>query len=519
MVVFEHLGENENQEVKDKRIVKNSLYLYVRLLVVIVIGLYTSRVTLNILGVEDYGIYNLVAGIIVVFSFVSNAMALSISRFLAFSLGSEAPEQTNEVFSMSVNIHILWCFVIVLLGETLGLWFVNSQLEIPDEKMFVTNVIYQTSIVSFVLQIMSVPYNSEVITHECMDYFALTSIIQNIGRLLAAVSLFFINDNKLLIYALLMIIPNALYFSMNMVYALHHFSESIYKWQWSTPLFLEMASFAGYSTFGNMATAVVNQGQSVLLNIFYGSALNAVRGLALQVNTAILSFSNGIYTAVNPQITKSYAEGNKEYFLKLVYSSTIMGYFMLFMLALPLFLEANFMLSLWLYEVPEYTVQFVRLILINSLVYNFVTPSWMAIQATGSVAKVHLWTGSINLCNILFTYIIWNNVKLEPYTMLVINILVSFAMQVATVAIQRKLLPLPISIYISKVVHPILMASTCAAFVPMIIYLSMDSHVCRFACVCLSSLVCCPISFYMLSLNGEQKFFIRSIIKRYIIKR
>lgn len=183
-----------------------------------------------------------------------------------------------------------------------------------------------------------------------------------------------------------------------------------------------MASFAGYSTFGNMATAMVTQGQSILLNIFYGPALNAVRGLAMQVSVSINSFISGTYTAVNPQIIKSYAQKDYAYFHKLIFNATVLGYFMLFLITLPVFLENEFILNLWLKEVPEYTTIFVRLLLINTLIYNFVIPSWMAIQATGKVMSIHLTTGTINLMNLVITYLLWKIYHLEPYTIYIVNI-------------------------------------------------------------------------------------------------
>lgn len=509
----------EKQETKTKRIAKNSLVLYVRLAVLIIVGLYTSRVTLDILGVEDFGIYNLVGGIIVMMNFISNAMALAINRFLSFNIGRGDIKKASEVFSMAVNIHVLLCLAVFVIGETIGLWFVNTHLVIPADRMFAANVVYQTSLISFSLQILSVPYNSDIISHEHMGYFALTSIIQTLGKLLAAISLtLFIDTDKLVTYAILMVLPFVLYFLMNTIYCTRRFEEASYKWIWSKSLFREMSSFAGFSTFGNMATAIVNLGQSVLLNMFFGPALNTVRGLSLQVNAAVQSFAGGIYTAVNPQIIKSYAQGDIDYFNKLVCTSTKIGYFMIFTLSLPMILEIEPILSVWLTEVPDYTSIFVRLILINTLIYNFVTPSWMAFQATGKVAVIHLTTGCINLCNVIITYIMWKNVQTEPYFIIIVNIAVSFIMQLATMILQSRRLPINMRMYGRSVVLSVMLYSICAAIIPIAVYSTMEEGILRFVVTFALSVACSVFAFYRICLDKALKDYVAQYAKTKIGK-
>ncbi len=506
----------EQHSTKTKRIVKNSLMLYVRLFVHIIVGLYASRITLEALGVDDFGIYNLVGGIIVVMNFISNAMALSINRFLSFSIGRNDNGKASEVFSMAMNIHIILCVLVLLIGESVGLWFINTQLVIPEDRMFAANIVFQASLVSFSLQVFSVPYNSDIIAHEHIGYLSLTSIIQTLAKLFAALSLYlhcFDDADKLVLYTLFMVVPFVAYFLMNVVYCKRKFKEATYRKSWSWPLFKEMASFAGFSTFGNMATALVNLGQSILLNIFYGPALNTVRGLSLQVNAAIQSFAGGIYTAVNPQIIKSYAQGDMKYFNQLVCQSTKIAYFMLFTLSLPLVLEINPVLSLWLKDVPEYTPTFVRLILINSLFYNFVTPSWMAIQATGKVAVIHLTTGCINLCNLLVTYVLWKTCKTEPYVIVVVNIAVSAMMQVATIFIQHRQIPLRIKPYAKNVILPVCAFTIIASIFPIAVYVNMEEGVLRFILVCFLSLICSATTFFVVCVDKELKAFILKYVK------
>ena len=502
----------EKQTATNKRIAKNTIALYIRMFLLLLIGLYTSRATLEIFGVEDFGIYNLVGGIITMAVFIRSSMTLSVERFLAYAIGLDDRKHLENVFSMSINIHILIAVLIILLGETIGLWFVNTQLIIPVEKMTVANIIYQASIVSFVLNIIATPYNSIVIAHEHMGFYSLVTVLQGVMKLLFVIALPFIEENRLGTYAILMTTPSLLFFIMNYVFCRIHFSESKYHYIWSKKLFCEMASFAGYSTFGNMATAMVTQGQSILLNIFYGPALNAVRGLAMQVSVSINSFISGTYTAVNPQIIKSYAQKDYAYFHKLIFNATVLGYFMLFLITLPVFLENEFILNLWLKEVPEYTTIFVRLLLINTLIYNFVIPSWMAIQATGKVMSIHLTTGTINLMNLVITYLLWKIYHLEPYTIYIVNIGISFCMQGATLIIQRKLLEIKISSYLRMTVWPALAASAVSIALPLCVVEFMEAGIIRFLLVVSLSVICTIISFYLIGLNVELKDYIRNTL-------
>ena len=505
----------ENQSAKNKRIAKNTLALYVRMLLLLFIGLYTSRATLAIFGVEDFGIYNLIGGIITMTVFISSSMSLSAQRFLAYAIGLNDEKHLKEVFSMSVNTHALIAAIILLLGETVGLWFVNTQLVIPMDKMPAANIIYQASVFSFVLNIIATPYNSIIIAREHMDYYALVSVLQGVLKLVIVWCLPYIEGEKLIIYAILMTIPAMLYFVLNYVFAVRRYRESVYQWAWSKKLFYDMASFAGFSTFGNMATAVVTQGQSILLNLFYGTALNAVRGLSMQVSVAINSFVNGTYTAVNPQIIKSYAQKDLAYFQKLIFNSTLLGYYLLFLISLPVILETDFILDLWLKNVPEYTTSFVRLLLVNSLVYNFVIPSWMAIQATGDVVKIHLTTGTINLLNLLITYILWKCLDLQPYSIYIVNIAVSFCMQAATLIVQREKLHIRIQDYLRQTVGPALLSSMVSIVLPLLIVLIMQDGIIRFIIICFVSVVSCLASFYLIGINTG----LREQVNQFVINR
>lgn len=491
---------------------KNSIYLYFRMLFSLVIGLYTSRVTLDVLGVNDFGIYNLVGGIVLVSNFISNAMALSVNRFLAYNLGLGKSRGIQETFSMAVNIHTAIAVLILVLGETIGLWFVSTQLVIPPDSMVAALVVYHCSLLSFIVSIISIPFNSAVIANEDMNYFALIGVLQSLLKIAIVFVLPLIPYDSLSAYGILMLLPGILYFTMNFGFVRSHYPVLRYRRSWSKPLFRQMTLFAGYSTFGNMATAIVTQGQSVLLNIFFGTALNAARGLAIQVNTAVCQFAGSIYTAVNPQIIKTYAQKDMETFEKIVFCSTLAAYYMLFTISLPVILEPDAVLGLWLKDVPEYLPTFIRLVLVNTLIYNFVTPTWMALQATGSVRRIHFTTGCINLTNLLITYVLWKSCEMPPYSIWIVNIIVSTMMQIATVIIQKQQIGIGIYRYTRSVVVPAVAASLIAMAVPTLAHIYMGDGIVRFIVCTVLSVVSCLVSFYLIGIDNNLRQYINTAI-------
>lgn len=491
------------------RITLNTVALYARLLLSLLIGLYTSRVVLDALGIDDFGIYNLVGGIILVVNFLTNALTLSIDRFLAYALAHSDRKRLQAVFSTAIHVVAITALLIFIFGEIIGLWFIDHHLVIAPDKLPAAHIVFHTSIISFVLLILSTPYNSAVIAHEHMRFFALTGILQSVFKLLIALALPLFTGSLLIVYAWLMVIPSALHLILNYIYSRNNFQETAYRPIADRPLLREMTTFAGYSLFGNMATALVTQGQSVLLNLFFGPSLNAVRGLSMQIYNALITFISGIYTAVNPQITKSYARSDHDFFRQLVFNSTKLAYALLFVLALPIGLEADTLLAIWLKEVPAYTVVFVRWMVVNALVYNFVTPSWMALQATGRVARIHLVTGSLNLLNLVITFLWWHFHESVPQSMLVINVLISLSMQTTTVIIQRQQLHIGIREYLSKVVGPMAAASCVAFLLPAGLHFSLASPMLRLFTVIPLAIVCSFLSFYYLGIGGELRQYIR----------
>ena len=493
-------------KIDNKKIAKNTIALYLRMFVLMLISLYTSRITLEYLGVEDYGIYNLVAGLITVMSFFNNAMALSVNRFLNFSLGKDDIKDTQKIFAMSLNIHILIAIIVILLGETIGLWFVNNKLVIPNDRLFAANIAYQTSIIIFIVNIIKVPYNASIIAHENMSMFAYLGILEGISKLVIVYLLPLIRFDTLSVYAFLIMLMAFVVFMCYYIYAKKHYYESKFILYWDKNTFVSMGKYAGYSTFGNMATAIVNQGQSILLNIFYGPMLNAVRGISLQVNSAVCSFMQSVYTASNPQITQSYAKKDYDSFYSLIQNSTLAGFCLLYIISLPLFLEADFVLNIWLKNVPEYTTIFVRLLLINSIIFYFMTPSIMGIQATGDVSKIHITTGVVNLINLPIVYLIWSIIKTEPYTIIFVQIIISIMMMIASMIIQKVQLNIGVVNYFKKVISKAIWIILTSSPIPILVYyLLQNDNLLNFIIVTCLSVSCAIISSIMIAIPSAKR--------------
>jgi O-antigen/teichoic acid export membrane protein len=504
-------------ENRSKHIVKNTGALYIRMLFLMIVQLYTSRIILNVLGVEDYGIYNLVGGIVVIMQFMNNSLALAVNRYITFSLGKGNIQESRKVFSMAVNIHIILSFVAVFLLETIGLWFINTHLVIPLNRMFAANVVYQFSILSFILIIMRVPYNATIISHEKMGIYAYISIFEGLAKLGILYLLIISSIDQLEFYSFLTFVVSLIVFILYFIYTKSQFQETKYHYIWEKSLFIEMSKYAGYSTFGNLATSFVNQGQSILLNMFFGPVLNAVRGISMQVNGAVCGFISNIYTAVNPQITKSYAEDDEIYMKKLVYSSTKFSIYILLLLIIPLFFEIDFVLNIWLVKVPQYTNSFCRLILLNSLICYYATPSVIAIQATGNVKRIHLWTGSINLLNLVFSYVALKSGLFLPTIVFMIQIGISFLMVLATLLIQRKELNFKLLEYSINVIFPSIKVALLSLFVPSIIFFALKDNIYRFVLLCLLSTICTIIIIYYIGLNKQTRVFVINKIRNKLL--
>jgi len=388
------------------RIAKNTIMLYLRMILLLAISLYTSRVILEELGVVDYGVYNVVSGFIVLLSFINSGISSSTSRYITFALGKNDSQFLKNVFSMCLESHILISLLILIIGETLGLWMVTDILDIPDEKRFAAFWVYQCAIISTLLNVWSVPYNACIIAHEKMSAFAYISIFEAFAKLFIVFLLSLFNDNRLIVYAVFMLSVQFIITVTYVIYNLRHFEESKPHFYFEKALFKETMSFAGWNLWGGLSVAMFTQGVNILLNIFFGPVVNTARGLAVTVQTTVQKFATNFQTAINPQIIKTYASGEMSQMYGLICRSSKFSFFLLFCLILPIILETPFILKLWLKEVPEYTGIFVRIMLCICIVDGMANPFMTAMVATGDVKKYQIIVGGTNLSIIPLGYLV-----------------------------------------------------------------------------------------------------------------
>lgn len=422
----------------NKRIAKNTFFLYVRMIVSIVVNLYTVRLLWQVLGVDDYGIYNLVGGIVLMFAFLNNAMIASSQRFISFELGRGDSERLRKTFSISVSVHILLAVLVFVLAETIGLWFLNYKLNIPVGRMSAANWVYQCSVMAFLLNIVSVPYNACIVAHEHMKvygYFGILDVMLKLGIVLLVARL---PGDSLIEYALLILAVSATMRLIYGVYCSRHFEECKFSKFKDRALMREMFSFAGWSFLGNMGFSVRDQGINILLNVFFNVAVNAAKGIANQVGGVINGFASNFTMAVNPQITKRYATGEVESMMNLVYNGCKLSLILMSIVVIPLIVSAPVVLRLWLGEVAPYTVGFLQLVLLLSLIECVVSPITTSIQATGMIKKFQIVISMIIIANIPISWVCLK-VGGNPYTVMIVSIGLSIIALVARLMILHEL--------------------------------------------------------------------------------
>jgi conserved hypothetical transmembrane protein; putative transmembrane protein len=459
---------------KNQRIAQNTLMLYVRMLLIMAVTLYTSRIVLDKLGVEDFGIYNLVAGIVVLFSFVNNAMATATQRFLNFELGKKNLHEVKRIFSMSMTAHISISLLVLFLAETIGVWFLLSEMNIPNNRMEAAVWCYQFSILIACVQIIRVPYNSCIIAYERMSFYAYLSILEVGFNLLIAFLLTMTNCDRLILYSFLMFIVAVFISGVYKIVCNRYFVISKYTFFWDYALYKKIISFSGWSLLGSTANVGVQQGLNILLNIFYGVTLNAAMGIANQVSRAVYNFVSNFQIAFNPQIIKSYASGDYVYFERLIFKASRYSYFLLFLVSLPVLLNSEFLLSVWLKDVPEYAVTFSQLIICFLLIDALSAPLWISAQAMGRIRNYQLLMSGIILLNLPLGYIVLN-LGMRPEMVLVIRVIINFLAWIFRVLYLRSSISFPVRKYLKEVFLVVLVITVISIPLPFWISLVYSS--------------------------------------------
>lgn len=508
-----------NQQENTKRIAKNTLMLYVRMLFGMLVSLYTSRVVLQALGVEDYGIYNVVGGVVAMFSMISNSLSSSVSRFLTFELGKGNLEGLKRVFSTSLSIHVALVLVIVLLSETLGLWFLNTHMTIPENRLYAANWVFQASVLTFVINLLSVPFSASIVSHERMSAFAYIGILDIMLRLLIVLFIAYSgwNFDRLIIYSLLLVgvvcIMQAIYWN----YCTRNFEECKFGLSFDVNYWKEMSSFAGWNFIGCTAGLLKDQGVNILLNLFIGPIINAARGIANTVNNVLASFSGNFMTALNPQITKSYAAGDYDYMFSLVERGSRFSYYILLLFALPMLFETEFVLTLWLKHYPEHTVNFVRLILIVSMC-DILSNTLINLQvATGKIRNYQLVVGGMLLMNFPLSYFCLK-MGFSPESTLIVALIVAVCCLFLRLFFLRKMVGLSMKRYLCKVCGNVLLVTLVATIIPALLFFRMSDGWVRFLIICIISILITITSIYWIGCNANERNFIREKVFKIIRK-
>lgn len=435
----------------NKRIAKNTLYLYLRSIFLLCISLYTSRLILSALGIDNYGIYNVVGGVVAMFTVLSNAMASASQRYITYSLGNPDKEEIHRVFQTCVNLHYVIAILMVLILEIVGIWFVNGYINVPEGRMTATNYVLQFSILSLFIEITCVPYTALIVAHEHMKAFAYISIFEAIEKLAMVFLLMYIDADRLILYAMFMfacVLIKRLIFG---VYSNRCFEESRHlRARIDKSLFKEMASFSGWNLFGQGSYLLRNQGIDILLNMFFGVTVNAAKGVCNQVQSAVAQFVSNFQSAIYPQITISLAQTNYERVYSLIITGSKISFYLLSIMVIPLALNLTEVLELWLVEVPEYTVSFIRLTFIFMLMDSLSRFLIHGIDSTGKIKNYQLVVGTTKLFALPLTYI-FLLLGGDPMTGLIVNIALEVFCLGERLYFCRKQLYLPIFLFLYQV--------------------------------------------------------------------
>lgn len=508
------------KESNSNRIAKNTLFLYFRSFFILLISLYTSRVILRVLGVEDYGIYNVVGGVIGMLSFLNSSMASTYQRYFNFEMGKKNEKGLSELFKSSITVQLIYAVIIVVIAETVGLWFLNTQLVISPDRMVAARWVYQISILSFVITVFQAPFTALIIANEKMNVFAIVSIFDAVLKLVIVFLLPFIDYDKLIIYSLLLISITLLNLLIYTIVCKQKFANMCpISLSWDKGNLKSLFSFGGWGMMGSLAYTLQNQGLNILLNMFFGPVVNAARGISHQILNAVDMFIASFQTAFRPQLTKSYAEGNLSYMYKLYYSATKISFYLLWALSLPIIMETPAILKLWLGEnVPEYTVVFTRLILLISLVGVYANPTSCIAYATGKIKNFTIWVSSLNLLIVPISYF-FLKLGYNPESTLIINLVIAIVVQIVRLFIIKKLLPFSLSEYVKKVILPTIIVFLLSLILPICLRINISSDTfITSALICFVSVISVATLTWIIGLNKDEKNLLLSKL-RFLHKR
>ena len=503
-----------------RRIARNTVLLYFRMLLLMCIGLFTSRVVLNSLGVEDYGIYGAVGGVVMLFTIVTNSVSQSVSRYITWNLGrcpaddmSAKDSVLHRVFSTAVLMQLIFCGLLLVLTETAGLWWVNTKMNIPPDRYPAANWVLQCSMGVLMVNLLSVPFNSSIISHERMDIFAWVSLGEALLKLGVALLIFFSPVDKLKLYATLML---AVAILVRMCYGLicHRlFPETRGKVVFDRKLLHEMTGFAGWAVLGSSTYVVNTQGVTQLVNVFFGVAVNAARSVAMQVENIVKQFSNNIITALNPQITKSLASADKGYCFELAGKGIKYTGLILLLLGIPIFLETPELLRLWLKNVPEGSIVFTRLTVICIFVDTLFNPLVTIIQADGRIKGFYIITALVSLLCFSLSWVAFA-AGAPAYVSYIFYALVYLLLDILRIIYARRLAGMPFLPLLKDSLLPVMLAGLLGASLPVLLHFTLPVGAWRVLAVLMATLLCfLPACWFIALTGGERQFALRAICR------
>ncbi len=495
------------------RIAKNSVFLTLRMFIVLIISLYTTRVVLKTLGVIDYGVYNVVCGFVAMFAFLNTSMTNGIQRFYNFSLGNKNGFSVTDVYNTALRIQLLLAIFVLVLIEAVGLWYINNKMVIPSDRVLSANWIFQFAIVSFLFVVMQAPYSAAIMSRERMDYYAFVSVLDAVLKLVIAFSISWFHDNRLIVYGALIMCISILNFCLYFVYAIKSFSELKLRKTKNKPLFKSMLSFSGWNMFGSFSGIMKEQGINLILNLFFGPVVNAARGVAHQVNGGLKSLVFNLSTAFRPQIIQSYASGNSNRTMKLTYSISKISIGVLYMAALPIVLEINYILDIWLdHVVPQHTSSFVCVVLLITFVDSLNAAVSGVIHATGKMMVYQLVSSGISLLCLPAAYIALK-LGAVPEAAYLWTFIFAAISQFASLIILKTLVDYSIFDYCKKILLPFIVFVVLTAWIPYILHFYMREGVLRLIVVGIVSLIVTIPVFYFVVLNKGEKTMINKLVK------
>ena len=507
MMMEQSVSEN------NKRIAKNTVILYIRMFFVMLVSLYTSRVVLNTLGVSDFGIFNVVAGVVTMMQVINGAMTVSTQRYLTFELGKHDMKQFQKTFSMCMTIFVLLCILMLFVGETLGLWFVNTYLVIPEDRIAAANWVYQFALLSCICTLLNNPYNATIIAYEKMDVYAYIGIVEVVLKLAIVYLLLIIPADRLAVYGGLTFLSTLIITLTYRFYCINKFKDTKYIFYWDKELFKQLLSYSGWNLFGSLSGVAKGQGLNILINMFFGPSVNASRGIAYQINSIVSSFFSNFYTAVRPQITKYYAQDNKEEMFKLVLNSSKMAFFLILFISLPIIIEAPMIINVWLGQTPEYVVPFVRIIMIITAIDSMSTPLMTAIHATGNNRLYQLSAGIIMILTLPISYALLK-MGLSPVSVFFASLCLSFISLFVRLYLAKRQLDFPFIKYTIEVVLRSFIVAVLSMILPIFIHCSLSESIISTIIVCCMCLLSSLTVTYYIGLSKYERVAVKLLIRR-----